>query len=66
MTAAVAMADFCYKPTPWVKLALSHSFNLSEDISNYYLRCNDNEAQKLNPFQKPLLVGVNLRKYLDI
>ena len=56
MTAAVAMADFCYKPTPWVKLALSHSFNLSEDISNYYLRCNDNEAQKLNPFQKPLQV----------
>jgi len=54
VTSAVAMADFCYKPTPWVKLALERSFNLSEDISNYYLKCNDNEARKMNPFEKPL------------
>ena len=56
VTSAVAMADFCYKPTPWVKLALERSFNLSEDISNYYLKCNDNEARKMNPFEKPLQV----------
>ena len=56
VTMAVALADFCYKPTPWVKLALERSFNLSEDISNYYLKCNDNEARKMNPFEKPLQV----------
>eukprot|EP00092_Neocalanus_flemingeri_P003862 GFUD01004158.1.p1 GENE.GFUD01004158.1~~GFUD01004158.1.p1 ORF type:complete len:631 (-),score=66.99 GFUD01004158.1:1491-3383(-) len=52
VTMAVALADFCYKPTPWVQLALNHSFNLSDDISRYYLRCNEHSKQ--DPFQNAL------------
>jgi len=52
VTMAVALAGFCYKPTQWVQLALNHSFNLSEEISNYYLRCNEHSNQ--NPFQNAL------------
>ena len=48
-------SDFCYKPTPWVQLALNHSFNLSEEISKYYLRCNEHSKQ--NPFQNALRVS---------
>lgn len=48
VTMAVALADFCYKPTPWVQLALNHSFNMSEEVSNYYLRCP--QYNKQNPF----------------
>jgi len=47
---AVALADFCYKPSPWIQLALNHSYNLSEEISNYYLTCKN----EMNPFEKPL------------
>ena len=55
VTSAVALADFCYKPTPWVQIALNHSFNLTDDVSHYYLRCN--EAKKMNPFQQALQVS---------
>ena len=60
VTSAVALADFCYKPTPGVQIALGHYFNLTEDISNYYLRCN--EARKLNPFQKALQVSCQQKR----
>jgi hypothetical protein len=52
VTTAVALADFCYKPTPWVQLALNHTFNMSEEVSNYYLRCP--QYNKQNPFQGSL------------
>ena len=55
VTMAVALADFCYKPTPWVQLALNHKFNLSEDISNYYLTCKN----EMSPFQQALQVLKN-------
>jgi len=48
VTMAVALADFCYKPTPWVQLALNHSFNMTEEVSNYYLRCP--QYNKQSPF----------------
>jgi len=51
VTMAVAMADFCNNPNPGVKLALTHYFNLTEDVSNHYLTCKKPE---MGPFQKPL------------
>ena len=44
VTAAVAIADFCYEPTPFVKRVMESSFNLSEDFTNYYLKCNEEET----------------------
>ena len=54
VTMAVAMADFCNNPNPGVKLALTHYFNLTEDVSNHYLTCKKPE---MGPFQKPLQVS---------
>lgn len=56
VAAAVAIADFCTEPTPSVKLVMERSFNMSEDIANYYLNCYDNKAKKLNPFRQTLEV----------
>ena len=44
VTAAVAMADFCHEPTPYVKRVMESSFNLSKDFTNYYLKCNEEET----------------------
>ena len=64
---AVALADFCYRcifrllkfphdhdirPTPWVQRALNGTFNLTEDVSNYYLRCP--QYNKQSPFTASL------------
>ena len=49
VTAAVAIADLCHEPTTYVKHVMESSFNLSKDISNYYLNCNDNETRMINP-----------------
>ena len=51
----ILCSEFCYKPTPWVQLALNHSFNLSEEISMYYLKCNEHSKQ--NPFRNALRVS---------
>ena len=56
VAAAVAIADFCTEPTPSVKLIMERSFNLSEDIANYYLDCNDNIEREINPFRQTLEV----------
>jgi len=52
LTISVALADFCYSPTPALQLALSHTYNLSEGVTNYYLRCSQHKQH--NPFQKAL------------
>jgi len=52
VTMAVALADFCYRPTPWVQRALNGTFNLTEDVSNYYLRCP--QYNKQSPFTASL------------
>ena len=49
VTLTVAIADLCHEPTPYVKHVMESSFNLSEDISNYYLNCKDNENSIINP-----------------
>ena len=51
-TAAVALADFCYDPTPWVMHILQD--RISKDISSYYLQCT---IGRENPFQRPLTVS---------
>lgn len=48
-TSAVAMADFCYEPTPWVVHILEST--VSKDISSYYLKCGTGSQ---NPFERPL------------
>lgn len=48
-TAAVAMADFCYEPTPWVMHILQDT--VEKDISGYYLRCG---TGRQNPFERSL------------
>ena len=54
VTMAVALADFCYKPEPWLELALNHSFDLPKNVSNYYLKCNKDPT---NPFESSLKVS---------
>ena len=64
VTMAVAMADFCYKPEPWLELALNHSYGLTENITQYYLKCNEKPT---NPFEKALQVSVlNLMNELNL
>ena len=55
VTMAVALADFCYKPEPWLELALNHSFNLPSNVSTYYLKCNKDPE---NPFESSLKVSL--------
>lgn len=55
VTAAVAMADFCHEPTPYVKRVMESSFNLSKDFTNYYLKCNEEEINQFH-FQTPVEV----------
>ena len=50
-TASVALADFCYDPTPWVMHMLQDK--VSKDISSYYLQC---AVGRENPFERPLTV----------
>ena len=50
-TTAVAMADFCYDPTPWVVHIVQTTVN--KDISSYYLKCG---AGAQNPFERSLQV----------
>lgn len=50
-TAAVALADFCFDPTPWVMHVMQDK--ISKDISSYYLQC---AMGKENPFERPLSV----------
>jgi len=52
VTLSVALADFCYNPTPWVQLALNNSFNVTDDITNFYLHCN--QHNKIDPFKTAL------------
>ena len=40
------------RPTPWVQRALNQTFNLTEDVSNYYLRCP--QYNKQSPFTSSL------------
>ena len=54
VTMAVALADFCYRPTPWVQTALNQTYNLTNDVSNYYLRCPQHNKQ--SPFEISLEV----------
>jgi len=49
VTMAVALADFCYRPTPWVQRALNQTYNLTNEVSNYYLRCPQHNKQ--SPFE---------------
>jgi len=51
ITVAVAVADFCTDPNPWVEWNLASTYNLSADISDYYLRCS---PAKPGPFQPGL------------
>ena len=60
-TSAVAIADFCHEPRPCVKHIMESSFNLSGDISNYYLGCVYNETNRIDPYQKPLKVGLPIQ-----
>ena len=50
-TAAVALADFCYDPTPWVMHILKDT--VDKDISSYYLQC---VIGRENPFERHLAV----------
>lgn len=52
VTMAVALADFCYRPTPWVQGALNHSFNVTTDVANYYLKCP--QYKQNSPFKASL------------
>ena len=45
--------DFCTDPHPWVEGKLASNYNLSTDISDYYLRCS---PAKPSPFQAGLEV----------
>jgi len=51
ITASVALADFCFDPTPWVMHIMQDK--ISKDISSYYLQCS-NTIGKPNPFERPL------------
>ena len=55
VTMAVALADFCYRPTPWVQGALNHSFNVTTDVANYYLKCP--QYKQNSPFKASLDVS---------
>ena len=55
VTAAMAIADFCHEPTPYVKSVMENSFNLREDFTDYYLKCNEKETNP-NPFKTPIEV----------
>ena len=44
--------DHDIRPTPWVQRALNGTFNLTEDVSNYYLRCP--QYNKQSPFTASL------------
>jgi hypothetical protein len=50
----IHVADLCNEPTPWLERSLKRSYNLSTDISNYYLKCSPNRQ---NPFQLALDVS---------
>ena len=52
MASAVALADFCYQPTPWVQHMLSSA--LDEEITSYYLQCAPGKA---NPFESFIAVS---------
>merc|ERR1719228_1539439 len=53
ITASVALADFCFDPTPWVMHIMQDK--ISKDISSYYLQCTKTMGiGKPNPFERPL------------
>jgi hypothetical protein len=52
VTMAVALADFCYLPTPWVQTALNTSFNMTKEVSEYYLQCSVKNSE--SPFKASL------------
>ena len=55
ITASVALADFCFDPTPWVMHIMQDK--ISKDISSYYLQCTKTMGiGKPNPFERPLQV----------
>ena len=51
IASAVALADFCHKPSPWVQYALGEQ--LDYDVSEYYLSCRPGVS---NPFDNFLSV----------
>jgi len=54
ITLAVAMADLCTDPTPWIQSTVSRAWpNITKDISDYYLRCKSKDHQ--SPFRAPLM-----------
>ena len=56
ITASVALADFCFDPTPWVMHIMQDK--ISKDISSYYLQCS-NIIGTPNPFERPLTVSIS-------
>ena len=56
IASAVALADFCHEPTPWVKYALGEQ--LDYDVSEYYLTCRPGVS---NPFGNFLSVSGQFR-----
>ena len=48
------MADLCDNPNAWVERSLKSTYNLSQEISNYYLKCT---PAKTSPFMQGLNVS---------
>merc|ERR1711915_395337 len=51
-TMVADLANFCHEPTLWAQNEFNHSFNLSEDITKYFLLCNEQSMQ--NPLKDAL------------
>jgi len=62
ITIAVAIADLCIDPRTWVERSLKNSYNLSQEISNYYLKCKPTSK---SPFQEGLEDSQNAVMSID-
>ena len=48
ITLAVAIADLCSDPDAWVERSMSTKYNMSKEISDYYIKCS---PARTSPFQ---------------
>lgn len=62
ITIAVAIADLCSDPKTWVERSLKSNYNLSQEISNYYLKCKPTSK---SPFQEGLEESQNAVMSID-
>jgi hypothetical protein len=59
IASAVALADFCHQPTPWVQYALGEQ--LDHEVTEYYLKCKSGIS---NPFDN--FIGVSVIELINL